>query len=61
MEVIAFFCKGEHFRYKVSLQDNTCDFPVLPSAEDGLCLVDNGEEMGGLYLVLCILQCAPWP
>lgn len=38
-----------------------CDFPVLPSAEDGLNLVDNGEEMGGLSLVLCILQCAPWP
>lgn len=23
-----------------------CDLPVLPSAEDGLNLVDNGEEMG---------------
>lgn len=37
------------------------DFPVLPCAEDGLSLKDNGEEMDGLSLVLCILQCAPWP
>lgn len=37
------------------------DFPVLPSAEDGLSLKDNSEEMGGLSLVLCILQCAPRP
>lgn len=37
------------------------DFPVLPSAADGLSLKDNGEEMGGLSLVLCILQCAPRP
>lgn len=37
------------------------DFPVLPSAEDGLNLVDKGEGMGGLSLDLCILQCAPWP
>lgn len=37
------------------------DFPVLPSAEDGLSLKDNSEEMGGLSLVLCILQCVPRP
>lgn len=62
-------CKWKwlHFFVKVNISTmklpywTMCDFPVLPSAEDGLNLVDNGEEMGGLSLVLCILQCAPWP
>lgn len=57
VEVIAFFGKGEHFCYKISLWDSMCDFPVLPSAEDGLCLADNGEEMGGLSLVLHFAVC----
>lgn len=59
--------KWLHFFVKVNISTTKLpywtmhDFPVLPSAEDGLNLVDNGEEMGGLSLVLCILQCASWP
>lgn len=62
-------CKWKwlHFFVKVNMSTinlpywTMCDFPVLPSAEDGLNLVYNSEEMGGLSLVLCSLQCAPWP